>query len=95
MLASSFTGLNEFYMTLVVLASLPGVVSAVWSCWKRRGSVILGLLCFGSVLVGLVLVRETFRSAPETWFYRISPFLPIASGAIGILSLIKKREDVS
>ena len=39
------------------------------------------------------MVRVT-DTADQNWFYRISPFLPIASGAIGILSLVKKREDI-
>ena len=93
MFATEYTGFREAFLTFVLLASLPGLVSLVWSRWKRRGSVILCLLCLGSVFVGLVLVHD-FRSNSGTWFYRILPFLPLVSGALGFLTLIQKRDDL-
>lgn len=93
MFATDYSSYYESYPTFALLATLPGIVSAFWSHWKRRGSVILSLLCLGSVFVGFTMVRVTY-TADQNWFYRISLFLPIASGAIGILSLVKKREDI-
>lgn len=93
MFATDYSSYYESYPTFVLLASLPGIVSAVWSRWKRRGSVILSLLCLASVFVGIITVRVT-HTADQDWFYRISPFLPIASGALGILCLVQKRDDI-
>lgn len=94
MFATDYSSYYESYPTFALLATLPGIASAVWSYWKRRGSVILSLLCLASLLVGFVMVRVTY-TADQNWFYRISPFLPIASGAIGILSPVQKRDDAS
>ena len=95
MLATHYTHFLEWYLALVTIASLPGIASAVWCHLKRKRSILLFFISLVSVILGLSLVRGMYANDPETWFFRITLCLPLASGALGVFCSTRRYDSVA